>query len=352
MAELHDKILMRAEKSHRKGKFKKEIRLLEHARKLCDRESDKADIDIRIGTALSQLGRGPEAKEYYFRALDQVQSLPADEKDELYWSINDYLGTVFYEEGDYQEALRYKMEAVKDVDELHEKSAWMLLTYLGKIHEHLEDYEKALEWYLRALEIEEIDDDELAMTMGFCGQCHDGLGDEARAYESYHKAFSLDPGHTENWHMMYRYAVLSYERGEHDTAIRFFKKAMSLIPSEKQAFLEACCQYLGYSYFVKKEYGRAERIVKKGLEIRADPRRRANLFLTIVQVLFARGRAKKAIEYALKILQEPLDQEYMERVYSLLAMCYFSLRDEEQGEQYRRKLIELNPRSPYLNDLL
>lgn len=346
-------LLALAQDAHDQENYFEETELLKQAVKLSPSGKDSAFIYEKLGNSLYLQGRSEEAKQYYFLALENLSNIPQNEAEEYIWLINDYLGAVFHDDGDYENALLYKLKAYESIEHLEPEDAFMLLTAIGVNHEKLQDYDSAIDFYLKALEIPDTSDEDKLMILRFLGQCYDKKGEDRKAFEYYHNLFVMDQAYDDGgWYLTYRFAQLSYRFGNYDDSITYFKKIIPQIPTDQIDYLQSSYQLLGYNYLAKKEFELALNELMKASKLKTDSSDKYGyIYCGIAQAYFGLDKINKTIRFGLKALDERLDEVIQEKVYYLLAYSYFLKRNDKEAKAYFENLRSLKPDSGYLREL-
>jgi len=339
--------------AHKQLDYLAELESLKEALKFARSTYEFVSIYDRIGMAYYRLGRTAEAKENYVLALENISSLSNKEAKEFEWSLNDDLGNVFYDEGDYANSLFYKIKALRYVDSLQPQDAFLLLLSIGANYEKLEEYDKAIEFHLKSLEVSDVTNEDKAMIFQFIGQCYDSKDNRKKAFNYWQKMFSIDPDYDAWWYVVFRFAQLAYRFNNYEVSIEYFKNVITQIPSDQNGYLQSLHQHLGYNYLAKKEFKSALVEFNKSLEIKKDSSEiRAEIYCGISQAYFGLNKIRKTIKFALKALNEQFNEVVGERIYFLLAYAYSLQGNEKKEDFYTEKLRKLKPNSGYLRELM
>jgi len=181
------------------------------AEKLCNSPIPEIANEGKKGVAVSLGNLGvfytlkanyPKALEYYLKALkvnEELvnQSASKDRKDKMKIGIAKLMGNigiVYYEQKNYQKALDYYLKALKINEVSGNKTGIALnLGNIGLIYSEQTDYDKALEYYFRALKINEElgKKNAIAIRLGNIGTAYKALGDHKKALEYYTKALKI-----------------------------------------------------------------------------------------------------------------------------------------------------------------
>jgi len=347
-----EKLLTLAQDAQDRGDDNGVIEHLKDALELAKNREDRASIYEKIGINFYLRGETEEAKKNLFLSLENLSHVPEDENKEYTWLVNDYLGSVFFDEEDYEKALYYKLKAYESIAHIQPKDAFLLVTAIGLNYEKLRNYDKAVEFYLKGLEIQGLLAEDEALLFRFLGQCYDKKGEDRKAFKYYHKLFSTDTDYDAGWYLPYRFGQLSYRFGNYGDSIEYLQKAIAQIPPDQNAYLQSSHQLLGFNYLAKNEFKRALNELEEAEKIKPGSSDvRAYVFCGIAQAYFGLNRITKAIRFGLKALEEQFDQVIAERVYYILAYSYFLKKNEERGKYYCERLREVRPDSGYLREL-
>jgi tetratricopeptide (TPR) repeat protein len=355
MLDNFDDLLSLAHDAHERKKYHDEIDFLKKALQSTTSKKDIASIYDKIGSSLYLLHKNKEAKQNLYFAIENLSGLSEDKTRELLRSINYKLGSIFFAEEDYQEALNYNLKAFQHIEHPYSENAFMVLTAIGVSYDNLNNYDKAINFYYKAMEVSGITDEDKAMLLQFLGQCYDKKGDDRKAFEYYHNLFSIDPNYDSDWYVMYRFAQLSYRFKRYGNSIDYFNKAITEIPLDQKNYLQHSHQLLGYNFLAKKEFKYALVELKAALKIKTDSsKRKSYIYCGMAQGYFGLNKINKAIKFGLKSLNEEYDEEVAEKMYFLLAFCYGmygTTKNKEKEKLYTEKLKNLFPTSAYLREL-
>jgi len=344
-------LLEQAKETHEKKQYLSEIDLLDRVLSLSTSEIERATILEKIGNSYYLLDRNEEAKKYYLLALQAVSNLSNNEKLNLVCSINNRLGAVFFDEGDYHEALSHKLIAMRCIDRLCNEDAYLLLTAIGVNYEKTEQYKEAILFYQKALKIKNIEENDIAMVNSYIGQCYDKIADKEKAFKYYKRTFDIDPEYENGWYLMYRFAELAYEFGKHEISQKYFLKTLLKIPSSEKYYLKECKKYLGYNYLAIGSYKNAISEFDGILTLKPDSVWRGIAYTGIAQANLSMGKDKAALHAALKALGEELSDDSKERIYFMLVKTHLLRKEMTMADTCFQKLYQLNPRSKYVEQL-
>jgi len=347
-----DKLIALAKSMHNQGEYYREIEYLKEAITISPQELDSVLIYEQIGTAYYLLDDKENAKTNYFAALNSASNLEERSSKELICSVKNYLGSVFFDQERYGEALTCKLDAIGCPELFEHQDLIQAIITAGICSEQLGKLDDAIGFYIKALEVPGISDDDAATVTAFAGRCYDKSGDHLAAFKYFNKAFTINGRYDGGWYMLYRYAVLAYQFGKYETAITVFHKALSDIPKDEITFRASSYEYIGYAYIACKQYMDALNELYKALHlISPSSSRLAYIYCGIAQGYFGLNETKKTIQCASRALNEQTDDLTKERLYFLLAYSYYLRKDETNAELYYKQLRLFNPESPYLREL-
>jgi Flp pilus assembly protein TadD len=179
------------------------------------------------------------------------------------------------------------------------------------------DYDLALKLInLLSEEYQTLTDEERKYLLYLKGVVLDRMGKTSQAEEVFFKLLKEYPNFADAYNYLGYTYLLKYGKKKIDNALEFLKKAASLEP-ENYAILDS----LGWAYFVKGDYEKAEKYIRKALQ---KGQREPIIDYHYAMVLLKLGKISEAKKYALKSCKEFIKQ---------------GLREEEKG--FTQKLKEL-----------
>jgi len=337
------------------NRFLKKELIEKQLKSIEDRET-KSFIQNNLGNLYSDLGEYEKAKEYYIKALETKEELlksnPAYLGD-LAGTQNN-LGNLYSKLGEYEKAERLYIKALENYEKLSKLNPAylgnlaMTQNNLGNLYSNLGEYEKAKEYYLKAL-------------------------------ENYEKLSKLNPAYLGNLAMTQNnLGLLYWNLGEYEKAERLYIKALenyeklSKLNPAYLGNLAMTQNNLGLLYWNLGEYEKAERLYIKALEnyeklSKLNPAYLGDLAMTqnnlgnLYSKLGEYEKAERLYIKALKIREElsKLNPAYLGDLAGIqhnLGLLYWNLGEYEKAERLyikalkiREELSKLNP--AYLGDL-
>ena len=247
-----------------------------------------------------------------------------DEKSD-YRLANCYycLGLVYYEKGDYNQSLKYNLQALAKFEEQEAKISIIIsiLNNVGNAYSKLGEFQKALDFHGKSLLV------------------------RVREFGETHPDYAMSMMHLGN---IYRHT------GKNDEAQEHFEKALEilLISSEKvPGKLVTCYNNMGAFYLSMENFqkaleylGRALPILKKMNAL--DKPRGAALFRQIGFAYNGLGKHDKALDFLNKAMQTE-ERIFGNRhpatatTYDYLGRVYFMTNDLQNAEEYLFKALSI-----------
>ncbi len=262
-------------------------------------------------------------------------------------NILNEVGIIFYRLGELDKALEYYGKALKLDEELGRKEG-MAANYgnLGNVYRIKGDLDKALEYYEKALKLdEELGRKEgMAVQLGNMGTVYHTRGDFDKALEYYGKALKLDEelGRKEGMAANYGNLGIVYRiRGELDKALEYYGKALEL--NEELGRKEGIANQLGNIgnvYQVRGELDKALEYYGKALKLNKELGNKEGMAIQLGNmgvVYRIRGELDKALEYyrmALKLDEELGRKEGMAANYGNMGVVYEGKGELDKALEY------------------
>lgn len=223
-----------------------------------------------------------EAKAVCRRQISIAEELFGLENEEIAKSYNN-LGSVYWQQGDYEKAFEYDSKALnirKEVlGEEHPNTAESY-NNIGSVYHKQGNYEKALAFHFKALAIREktlgIDHPDTATSYSNIGEVYVEQSDYNKALEYHKKAleirkkdFDRNPSKTAD---SYNNLGLVYlKQGYYNDAFDYYKKALRLYeknPDTKQPDIAESYNNIGKFFYIKGDFDNALENDSRALEIR------------------------------------------------------------------------------------
>ena len=230
----------------------------------------------RLGRILIQVGNSKKARELY----ETLLSHPSNQGEEALY--NQQLGTIKWNQGEYQEALSFYE---KDLD-IRQKSLpanhpSLATSYnnIGNVYNSMGEYTEALPFYEKALNIYQkslpANHPSLATSYTSTGLAYCYRGEYWKALPFYEKALSIDqkslPANHPSLATSYNNIGSVYDSmGEYSKALHFYEKALEIrqksLPANHPS-LATSYNNIGSVYGSMGEYSKALSVYEKALDI-------------------------------------------------------------------------------------
>ncbi len=252
----------------------------EDLRRLTDRIREETFPDVegwyRLGEVLLKMGQPQRAQRVYEILLEQ------ETEESAKAPIYNQLGSVKYQQGEYQKAIRFyeKALAIKQ-QSLPPNHPSLATSYnnIGNVYQNMGDYPKALSYYEKSLAIDQQslppNHPDLAMSYNNIGIVYDNTGDYPKALSSYEKALairqqSLPPNHPDLATSYDNIGIVYDNMGDYPKALSSHEKALaiqqqSLPPNHPD--LASSYNNIGVVYKNMGDYPKALSYYEKDLEI-------------------------------------------------------------------------------------
>jgi len=171
-----------------------------------------------ISTELSELQKNPEIPTVLEKSEEVLMTESVKENFDK--------GYIFYEEGNYIEAIEVFKKVIEDYPD-----AFIVNMSVGDCFFKMEDYAKAEEFYLKVLE-NDPDNNDVKMAIG---NCYGNRGDTEKALEWYNK---IEIENIKDPVVLYNIGIYFYNSSQVKDSMVYFKKALEL----KEDFLDAIYQ--------------------------------------------------------------------------------------------------------------
>lgn len=208
----------------------------------------------------------------------------------------------------------------------------------GEISMYLREYIKAIEFLSKSLSVDETD----PQTLILLGYCYRELDQVENAIYCFEKTISLNENSDEAYVQL---GQIFWEK-EDSTAIKYYKSAISINPNNRDAYYN-----LGLVYHTLNEYSKSQdayhKIIEFGIKDSYFVEANYNLALMFMDDL---KDYKNALNNYLIEVVRVNPNHYLG--YFRMAICYQTLGDVRNAEQYYRKTLEINPEFKKATDKL
>lgn len=269
-----------------------------------------AEVLVGATELLDRWGFGLYLEKNYERLLDNFEGHSAA-------LILHNLGNLVQSRGDNDKALEYYERALKIEEELGNTGQMAGLLYqIGTTHQYRGDYEKALNDYEQSLKIaEELETPSgVAASLHQIGTIHQNRHDYEQAMEYYRRSLKIreDSGDRSGIaRSLHQLGIISQDQGQYGLALDYSKRALSIAEEVNNPLgVARSLHQIGNVYQAQGDYKQALEYYEKSLRIEEELGHRAGLQISLEQigaVHHRRGALDKALEYyerSLDIAQE------------------------------------------------
>jgi len=334
----------------------------EDAIKQYEKAASKKELSVyysNAGDAYRRLRKWSESIQFYQKALAITPN------DDI---ANNSLGLVYFEQGKYEEAKKYYLEAIgRNPEPVYFVNMGLALVMQNKLDEGIQYYENALminsenasahaelawaklsKYYAEGSKEKMLLEEALTHykeslridpnQLGYFHYC--GLGevysqnrDWDKAIEYYEKSIELGPNHSRAYNGI---GNVYFAKGEYPKAREYYQKALESNPN-----YAIYAENIGRCHKQLKEWDQAVIYYKKALEL--NPRDSVTLS-GLGEMLYQMGKNDEAAKYfgeAIKIDPNNFLHQYW------MGMVFSAQTQWDAAIPYFRKAIELNPQDDY-----
>ncbi|CAF0944232.1 unnamed protein product [Adineta ricciae] len=322
----------------------------------------------RLGTLLLKLGQLEKAEELYTVLLEQT----SDNNDRAHYYHQ--LGYLKDDQGDYKMAIEYYEKAL-EIDEktLPSNHPSLATSYnnIGGVYKNMGEYSKALSFYEKALEIQEKtlppNHPDLATSYGNVVGVYDNMGEYSKALSFYEKALQIQEktlplNHPDLATSYNNIGGVYYNMGEYSKALSFFERALQIqektLPSNHPS-LATSYNNIGAVYSNIGEYSKALSFYEKALEIREKtlPSNHPDLatsYNNIGGVYDNMGEYLKALSFhekALQIREKTLasNHPHLATSYNSIGGVYDNMGEYSKALSFYEKALQIQEKTLPLN---
>ncbi len=265
-----------------------------------------------------------------------------------------HVGTLFFWQSDFKNALRYYNIVLKnniEADNINGLAA--SYNNLGVIYNRLGNYSLALENHLQQLKINEetVNIKGIAISNRNIGNIYTNMSEYTIALEYYHKALNISEQLKDTNSLattLINMGVASMELEYYNQAIQYFNKALSIkIQLDDKRNIGLIYSNLGVVYNSRKDYEIAVDYFHKGLEISKQINHRqsmASAMMNLGDVYLKQGYSKKSYDYLIQALNIATiidSKQLISDVYNSLSIWYETENDYFQALEYYKKMSVL-----------
>ncbi|CAF3119171.1 unnamed protein product [Rotaria sp. Silwood2] len=336
----------------------KQIKLLELTRK----EASKSNGWQQLGDLLMRMRNFDKAEEAYHILLQKMSKVDEKALPHLY----NQLGRIKHRKKQYMEALEFYEKALEiQQKSFPSKHLDLASTYtnIGLVHSSMEEYTKALDFYRKALEIQEdllpSDHQNLVTTYNNIGLVYKNMGEYSTALEFYQKTLeiqekSLSSNHRDFAMTYNNIASAHYNIKDYWKALLFYKKALKIYKKyfpEDHPYLATMYHNIGSVHRDMEEYSTALEYFKKELEIREKSIPSNHPTMSSIYSCMGMVHAKmeqylKALEFyqkALEIQQKTLSANHpdLAAIYYYVGSVYQHMQENSKALSFFERAVEV-----------
>jgi len=279
--------------------------------------NQKIDEAISRGNAARELKDYVRAEEEYRRAL-----LLDPAAARIYYA----LGSVFYDQGRFQEAVTaYEEGLQKQPDDA------VAFKNLGTAYEAQQRYAEAIEQYQKAVKL----DPQYAHAYNNLGQAYARQRRYGEAIEHFRRAIQLDPNYARTYNGL---GSVYYAQKQYSEAIEQFRRAIELDPQYLHAYAN-----LGNSYYAQRRYPEAIEKYQKAIELNPKD---AHAYANLGNVYFTEKRYEEAIRFYERAIELDSKKAYVAYLRNNLGRAYYAQQRYAKAIEQYQKAVELDPQQP------
>jgi tetratricopeptide (TPR) repeat protein len=318
----------------------------------------------RLGSVLLDMGQPKKAQQVYEILLEQATK--ESEKGSIYC----LLGLAKYNQGEYQEAIRFyekSIEIYKKTLPLNHLNLAASYNNIGLVYDSMGEYSKALSYYEKALEISQKslppNHPSLASSYNNIGLVYKNMGEYSKALSSHEKALeikqqSLPPNHPDLAGSYGNIGVVYDSMGGYSKALSSYEKALeiqqqSLPPNHPD--LAASYNNIGLVYDSMGEYSKALSYYEKALEIKQQslPPNHPSLAMSYnnIGIVYRKmGDYSKALSFyekALEIRQQSLPPNHPDLAasYNNIGVAYENMGNYSKARSFYEHAVDIGQQS-------
>jgi tetratricopeptide (TPR) repeat protein/predicted Ser/Thr protein kinase len=274
----------------------------------------KVDEAISRGNAGRDLKDYARAEEEYRRAL-----LLDPTAARIYYA----LGSLFYDQGRFQDAIQAYKEGLRN-----QPNDAIAYKNLGIAYEAQQRYSEAIEQYQKAIKL----DPAYAHAYNSLGQAYARQLRYADAIEQFRKAIEMDPKYARAYNGL---GSVYYAQKQHSEAIEQFRRAIELDPRYLHAYAN-----LGNAYYALQRYPEAIEKYQKAIELNPKD---AHAYANLGNVFFTQKRYEEAIRLYERAIELDSKKSYVAYLLNNLGRAYYAQQLYSKAIEQYKKAVELDP---------
>ena len=307
---------------------------------------------------LRNLGQSSQNNEAKTFAHKLIENQTIQEDPESLAKVYNLLGNVYWNLSDYPKALEYYSKALHINDEIGNKVGFAInLGNIGIVYRSLSDYPKALEYYSKALHINE----EIGNNVGIAnnlvniGNVYTSLSDYPKALEYYSKALLIDE-EIENKDGVARHlgniGIVYWNLSDYPKALEYYSKALHINEEiGNKGGIATTLGNIGLVYNNLSDYPKALEYFSKALHINEEIGNKVGVATNLGNIGNVYNNLSdypKALEYYSKALHifEEIGNKYgsaanLVNIGSVYATKESTYYDAKKAEEYLQKTLLL-----------
>lgn len=245
------------------------------------------------------------------------------------------MGYISDQHGDIPKALEYYHKALEIQEQISDKMGMAYsLNNIGYIYNNLNDVPQALEYFHKSLKIQEEINDKYGLAVSYIniGTVYKENGNLAKAIEYFEKSLKLKTEINDKEGIaisLLNIGAIHYNKGGYKDALGYFSKGYKLYDEAGNKYGLAYANInMGYVYQDMGDIDKAMECFQKSLVIQEETKDKAGIARTlhyIANILFIKGKTAEAVKAAERSLQLSRELGYPEPISNishLLARIY------------------------------
>lgn len=308
-----------------------------------------AQMQANLAQAYTYSGKYEEGRQVILSMLDTYQGIPEIQNAAFYLNNCSLVGVFFLQVGDFENAVKYSLEALELFDKytVEPMNKCLALAVIAAAYTSLGDYQKAERYYMEDLAILPHTHVEYGKALNNLGLLYYRMGDYNKSLEYFILAYdakkaTLPENHPLHGSSLSNIAIISTFAGDYEKAEKMYFRAL-----EKQSRAQNPREYantvvnLSQLYTLTGDYERALQYQQEGIETLAEVLGSHHLdyaaaYTTKAFLEVAMGKYPEAIASLQQTLsiQQATDDKHPETVstFMLLGKAYLLSQDYKNAE--------------------
>ena len=266
----------------------------------------------------------------------------------------DLTGALLYEEGDYQNALKFLLKAVAVQNNTDPSDMPQIRVDLGNVYMRQADYISAIDNYIKASALfEKINKKENnAVVLMDLGVVYKKMGYLSKALEYDHKSLELFKN-LNNWRdeigVNNNIAAIYLEEKSNNKALEICFQTLELSMKHNDKYgIQNCYSFIGLAYFELKNYPAAISYYQKAIVIEEETNNQYSKAISqanLAKVYMETGELNKAVDYfkkAFDLFKGSRAKNEIKDIYKDLSKVYEKQNDFKNALKYHQLFSSLN----------